>query len=135
MADIVDKATRSRVMAQIRKKWTSPERRLHGLLKAHKVRHKMYPHLSGSPDALVYPRTLVFLDGCFWHGCPRCYVPPKTRTDYWHPKIQGNRRRDRHTRKLLRAQGWTVVSFWEHQFRHDSDRCLARILGASPVVG
>ena len=129
MADIVDKATRSFVMSRIRKKWTGPERRLHGFLKSRKVRHRMYPRIAGSPDVLVYPKTLIFLDGCFWHGCPKCYIPPKSRQHYWHPKIDGNRRRDRRTRRLLRAQGWTVLQFWEHEFRRDPLRCLSPILG------
>jgi DNA mismatch endonuclease (patch repair protein) len=130
VADIVDKATRSRVMSRIRKKWTGQERKLHGLLKARKVRHKMHPPLPGSPDALIYPRTVVFLDGCFWHGCPRCYVPPRSRKEYWHPKIARNQRRDRVITKSLRQDGWIVIRVWEHRFQRQTTACLEMILAA-----
>ena len=130
MADIVDKATRSRVMARIRKKWTTQERKLHGLLKARKVRHKMHPPLPGSPDALIFPRTVVFLDGCFWHGCPRCYVPPQSRKAYWHPKIAGNKRRDRRVSRMLRRQGWVVVRIWEHHFQRNTTLCVEQMLAS-----
>jgi DNA mismatch endonuclease (patch repair protein) len=128
MADIVDAATRSRVMSCIRKKWTTQERKLHGLLKARKVRHKMHPELLGSPDVLIYPRILVFLDGCFWHGCPRCYTPPESRQEYWHPKIAGNKRRDRRITARLRREGWTVVRIWEHSFQRRALTWISRML-------
>lgn len=60
-------------------------------------------------------RVAVFVDGCFWHGCPSHFVPPKTNPEYWHEKIQGNVARDRNTDRLLAEAGWTVVRVWEHQ--------------------
>jgi DNA mismatch endonuclease (patch repair protein) len=66
---------------------------------------------------LVFRRAkvAVFVDGCFWHGCPMHHAPPKTNADYWVTKIQGNRVRDRHTTALLKAAGWTVLRFWSHE--------------------
>jgi DNA mismatch endonuclease (patch repair protein) len=57
----------------------------------------------------------VFLDGCFWHACPIHGTHPKTNAEYWSPKLQGNVVRDRDTDARLRAAGWTVIRFWEHE--------------------
>lgn len=57
----------------------------------------------------------VFIDGCYWHGCPEHYQPSKTNVSYWGPKIEANRERDRGTDSMLRSEGWTVLRFWEHE--------------------
>jgi DNA mismatch endonuclease (patch repair protein) len=66
---------------------------------------------------LVFRRVkvAVFVDGCFWHGCPAHHAPPKTNAGYWAMKIEGNRVRDRHTTAMFRAAGWTVLRFWSHE--------------------
>ena len=65
---------------------------------------------------LVFTRVglYVFIDGCFWHGCPEHFVTPKTRTEFWLAKIEGNRRRDRDTDARLRELGLTPLRVWEH---------------------
>lgn len=60
-------------------------------------------------------RVAVFCDGCFWHGCPDHYKPPRRNSDYWHPKIERNIQRDRETDGLLLAAGWIPLRFWEHE--------------------
>ncbi len=60
-------------------------------------------------------RVAVFIDGCFWHGCPTHHALPKTNSAYWAQKIEGNRVRDVHTTELLRAAGWMVLRFWSHE--------------------
>ena len=60
-------------------------------------------------------RIVVFVDGCFWHGCPEHYQPSKTNIDYWGPKIDANRKRDRETDSLLASEEWKVLRFWEHE--------------------
>lgn len=60
-------------------------------------------------------RIAVFIDGCYWHGCPQHFKLPKTNVDYWTAKIEGNRRRDADTDSRLRAQGWRVLRYWEHE--------------------
>lgn len=60
-------------------------------------------------------RVVVLIDGCFWHGCPEHFVIPKTRTDWWVGKIEGNKTRDRETTQAWRDAGWTVLRFWEHE--------------------
>jgi DNA mismatch endonuclease (patch repair protein) len=59
-------------------------------------------------------RIAVFLDGCFWHGCPIHGTKPKSNGDWWEAKINGNRERDQRADELLRQRGWTVLRFWEH---------------------
>ncbi len=60
-------------------------------------------------------RVAVFVDGCFWHGCPDHFVLPRTNVDYWTAKIDGNRARDAETDALLAGAGWTVIRVWEHE--------------------
>jgi DNA mismatch endonuclease (patch repair protein) len=60
-------------------------------------------------------RVAVFVDGCFWHGCPQHHAPPKTNADYWATKIRGNKTRDENTTERLRQEGWTVLRFWSHE--------------------
>ncbi|MFI5057034.1 MAG: very short patch repair endonuclease [Candidatus Acidiferrales bacterium] len=117
MPDRIDAATRSKIMSRIRKKWSQIDRKIHNILKSAKIRHSMYPKLAGSPDVLVYPDILVFLDGCFWHCCPKCFRLPKSRLNYWRPKLVGNKQRDVKISRLLRKQGWKVVRIWEHEIR------------------
>jgi DNA mismatch endonuclease (patch repair protein) len=69
----------------------------------------------GKPD-FVFPRQrlVVFVDGCFWHGCRWHCRMPKSRLAYWEPKIQRNKLRDRKIRNLIEARGWEVIRIWEH---------------------
>jgi len=81
--------------------------------------------LPGRPD-LVLPvrRVAVFVNGCFWHGCPKHFVVPKNNRGWWIEKIDGNRRRDRRKATHLRRLGWLVVTVWEHE---DPSRAAQRI--------
>lgn len=74
------------------------------------------------------PRVAVFLDGCFWHGCPDHYVPPSTNPDYWRTKIAGNISRDRDTDNRLVAAGWTVIRFWEHETVHEAAATVLQVV-------
>lgn len=60
-------------------------------------------------------RVAVFVHGCFWHGCPRHYVLPKSNKRYWADKVRRNRERDQETKRLLKERGWKVLVYWEHQ--------------------
>lgn len=60
-------------------------------------------------------RVAVFVDGCYWHGCPEHFIAPLTNSAYWGPKVGGNVARDRDTDRVLNAAGWTVMRFWEHE--------------------
>ena len=73
--------------------------------------------------AFVSARVAVFVDGCFWHGCPQHATWPKANARWWRNKIETNRRRDNDTDTRLRADGWKVLRFWEHE---DSQRSAAQ---------
>jgi DNA mismatch endonuclease (patch repair protein) len=89
----------------------------------------MHPReISGSPD--FYFRALhiaVFVDGCFWHGCPRCGHLPKTNPRFWRAKIQSNRERDRTTSQRLVRLRVTVLRFWEHELAQHLSDCVERV--------
>jgi DNA mismatch endonuclease (patch repair protein) len=72
-------------------------------------------------------RIAIFIDGCFWHGCPEHYVEPKANSEYWLPKIARNRERDLDSTRRLQEAGWTVMRFWEHE---DPDLVAAEITTA-----
>ncbi|WP_429534477.1 very short patch repair endonuclease [Pseudomonas silensiensis] len=115
--DIVDSATRSRMMAAIRGKNTGPEIVVRRYLHAHGYRFRIHrKDLPGKPD-IVMPklRTCIFVHGCFWHRHPDCKYAytPKSRLDFWLPKFAKNVERDLATQSALRALGWNVVIIWE----------------------
>ncbi|MBY4574959.1 hypothetical protein ACN94_15425 [Gordonia paraffinivorans] len=69
-------------------------------------------------------RLVVFLDGCFWHVCPEHGTIPKSNREWWQSKLEGNRQRDERATKLLQAEGWKVLRFWEHE---SPEEIVARI--------
>jgi DNA mismatch endonuclease, patch repair protein len=112
---------RSRIMAAIRSTGNqSTELALARLLRSHRIcgwrRHLSLP---GRPDYVFkLQRLAVFVDGCFWHGCPRCYKQPTKNTQFWREKVRSNRERDRTVDRKLRAEGWAVLRIWEHSLSH-----------------
>jgi DNA mismatch endonuclease (patch repair protein) len=97
------------------------------LKKYHIVGWRRNQKLPGKPDfAFRKQRVVVFVDGCFWHGCPKCYRRPSSNRAYWDAKVQRNRLRDRRVTRLLRNQGWRVVRVWECDLKKPA-RTLARI--------
>ncbi len=84
--------------------------------------------LPGKPDFL-FPddRLVIFIDGCYWHGCPRCGHVPSQNRPYWSAKIARNKARDRRNFRLLRGAGYRVLRLWEHELRQDPARCLRRV--------
>ena len=70
------------------------------------------------PDFVFpYQKVALFIDGCFWHGCPRCYTAPKSARGFWKRKVTTNRERDRYQTTALKKIGWRVVRVWEHEFQ------------------
>jgi DNA mismatch endonuclease (patch repair protein) len=119
--DRVDKKTRSRVMATVRKANTKLEESLVAILGEEDLAGyiRYAGGLPGSPD-FVFPaqRVAIFLDSCFWHGCRMHLRMPKSRVDYWRRKIATNRDRDRRQTQELRARGWGVLRIWEHELEN-----------------
>lgn len=89
---------------------------VHALGLRYRVNFRPIPGLRRTAD-LVFPRArvAVFLDGCFWHGCPEHMRPAKSNQSFWSTKITGNRQRDQDTDRQLGQAGWTVVRVWEHE--------------------
>ncbi len=129
MVDNLTEEQRSKCMSRIRSKWTLQEKRIHNYLKGHKVRHRMHPQLPGKPDIfLPATNTVVFLHGCFWHKCPKCYKEPKSQKEYWIPKIEKNVKRDRKNSRILRSKGYSVLKIWEHEVKKNYKKALDKIL-------
>jgi DNA mismatch endonuclease (patch repair protein) len=121
MADIVDRQTRSRMMASIRGKDTKPELALRRGLHALGFRYRLHVQgLVGRPDlVLARHRAVVFVHGCFWHrheGC-RFATSPATRAEFWSDKFAGNVARDANAQETLGAAGWRVAVAWECALR------------------
>ena len=86
--------------------------------------------VTGSPDFVFDSiRLAVFVDGCFWHGCPRCGHRPKSNRKYWNAKLDRNISRDRRTRSKLRRQGWSVIRVWAHDLSVPA-KALAKVASA-----
>ena len=121
MVDIVDKATRSRMMAGIKGRNTKPELVLRKALHARGFRYRLHAkNVAGRPD-LVLPRyrAVVFVHGCFWHrheGC-RYAATPATRPEFWQAKFSANVARDIAVRDSLLESGWRVATVWECALR------------------
>jgi DNA mismatch endonuclease (patch repair protein) len=125
-------AANQRSMRANRSRDTKPEIALRSLVHAaglrYRVAAKPLPKMQRTADLLFRPaRVAVFVDGCFWHGCPDHFVPPKTNPGYWKTKIGGNTRRDRDTDSRLEEAGWLVLRFWEHQ---DPAECAETVVAA-----
>jgi len=128
VTDKYDKQTRSRMMAAVRSRGNrSTEIQMAKLLRQNGLcgwrRH--YP-VPGTPD-FCWPmfKVALFVDGCFWHGCPRCRRAPLSRQGFWDRKVAENHRRDRRVDRTLRRLGWSVLRVWE--CRLAAQATLARI--------
>jgi DNA mismatch endonuclease, patch repair protein len=129
MADVFTKAQRSLVMARIRSSGNiSTEMKAVQLFRRAKIKgwRRRLP-VFGNPD-FVFPksRIAVFIDGCFWHGCPKCKRVPTSSVKFWKDKIQRNIRRDQRVSRELAASGWGVVRVRECQLKSPR-RFLSRI--------
>ena len=116
MADIYNPSTRSKVMSRIRGKNTGPEVMVRRFLFANGFRFRIHArHLPGTPDVVLPAyRSVVMVNGCFWHGHPGCREGrvPSTNADFWAAKIGRNQQRDELQIKALKAMGWNVIVVW-----------------------
>lgn len=132
MADIVDKSTRSRMMAAIKGKNTQPEMQLRKALHAAGFRYRLHAaNLPGRPD-LVLPKyeAAIQVQGCFWHrheGCPNCTTPTSNKS-FWREKFSRTVERDRQNLKRLLESGWRVALVWECGLRKDGKDCCFEAL-------
>ena len=118
MTDVFTSRKRSEVMSRIRGKGNaSTEQRMIRLFRERGIKGwRRNRPLPGKPD-FVFPklRIALFVDGCFWHRCPKCYHKPATNADFWEAKIGRNVERDKEVNLELKKRGWKVVRVWEHE--------------------
>lgn len=129
--DVLTREQRRYCMSKIKGVNTKPEVALRKFLWNLGYRYRIKSRLPGRPD-LVFSllRTVVFIDGCFWHKCPAHFVKPKTRTQFWMDKINSNVERDRRNNEELRLHGWQVIRVWEHEINESLEDAVARVVGA-----
>jgi DNA mismatch endonuclease (patch repair protein) len=129
--DIFSKAERSRIMSRVKSSGNKSTEAAFITLMTERGITGWRRHLPifGKPD-FVFRKTriAVFIDGCFWHGCPKHCRMPATNRDYWERKIGRNLERDKKVKRELRKAGWTVVRVWEHELKDGTvSRKLKRI--------
>lgn len=133
MIDIVDKATRSKMMSSIRGKNTRIETEIRKRLWAKGFRYRLHlASLPGKPD-IVFPKfhAAIFINGCFWHGhdCS-LFRLPKTRTEFWEKKIESNKKNDKKSLEALAHQSWKSLTIWECALRGKPDTILVQVIDA-----
>lgn len=118
---------RSQMMGAIKSKGnkTTEIKFCQGLGDANIIGWERQIKIFGNPD-IVFPlyNLAIFLDGCFWHGCPKCGHVPKTNYNYWYMKILRNKERDLQRKLALEKKGYTVLRFWEHELNHNLQECI-----------
>lgn len=133
MADVHSKKVRSYNMSMIKGKNTKPEMMVRKFLFSKGFRYRLHDkNLPGKPD-LILPKhqTVIFVNGCFWHGHEVCsyFVVPKTRTNWWIDKILGTKRRDELHDMILKKKGWKVITIWECELKNENkDSSLNQLL-------
>lgn len=131
--DVHDPETRSYNMSRIKGKDTKPEILVRKYLFAHGFRYRLnVKDLPGKPD-IVLPKykTVIFVNGCFWHGHKGCryFTLPKTNTEWWLRKIKNTQKRDKEKEIALNVAGWKVITIWECELKPDKrERELLRVL-------
>ncbi len=127
--DQFTKEKRSEIMRSVRNQDTAPEIRLRRALWKAGLRYRIRKRVEkAKPDlAFLGKRLLVFVDGCFWHGCPRHYTKPAENAAFWVAKIEKNRARDARNNQMLEAKGWKVVRVWECEVEKELDRVVDEI--------
>lgn len=130
MPDTFTPEKRSEIMRAVKGKDTTLETRVRSALWRLGLRfRKNVASLPGKPDiAFTRKKVVVFIDSCFWHGCPRHLRRPQSNQDYWEAKIDGNRQRDAQIDAAYSEMSWRVIRIWEHELKEDFHHCLARIV-------
>lgn len=116
-------------MSRIRRRDTTPELLLRRALWASGHRYRVDLRLGGARPDIVFTRkkVAIFVDGCFWHGCPKHYIPPSGNAGYWSAKIERNRARDRRNTQSLVDAEYRVMRFWECEVKEDLPLILEHI--------
>jgi DNA mismatch endonuclease (patch repair protein) len=129
MADVFSPAKRSQIMSKIRGKDTTLELEVRSALWRSGLRFRTHYGKYKIDIALPGRKIAIFIDSCFWHGCPTHYRVPRTRALFWSSKIARNKVRDAFVTAELRGQGWAVMRVWGHQIEGDLAAVARRISG------
>jgi len=117
--DNLSRTERSEIMGRVRAKNSRPELVVRKIIFALGYRYRLHAKdLPGHPDIVFRKRRkVIFVHGCFWHRHDGCALArmPKSRLDFWRPKLEGNKERDKRTEKALKKDGWKVLTIWECQ--------------------
>lgn len=129
MTDKVSRETRSRMMSAVRSSNTNLERRLASRLWKDGFRFRRnVRNLYGKPDLAVKKyKAVVFIDSCFWHGCPLHFKPPQSNIQFWSSKIQQNVARDEIVTKHYVDARWRILRIWEHDIDEDFERVVSKV--------
>jgi DNA mismatch endonuclease, patch repair protein len=133
MTDNLTREQRSRTMSRIRARGNrQTELELANCFRRASIRGwRRHLNLPGRPDfSFPKDRLAIFVDGCFWHSCPRHSNMPATNREYWENKLAANKARDRLVNCMLRERGWRVVRIWEHELQEHPLKCVAKIQSA-----
>ena len=128
MTDSVSKKKRSEIMSAVRSKDSGIELKFRKALRklGYRFRQNAVDYF-GKPDIVIKKiKTVVFIDSCFWHGCPKHCRMPATRIKYWVNKIERNKKRDRQVKRRYTKEGWKAVRFWEHDLK-DAEKLQKKI--------
>lgn len=122
-----------KVMQAIPSRDTTPEKTLRSLLHRMGLRFRKDVEPENSISCKVdivfsKAKVCVFIDGCFWHGCPKHFHPPKTNTEWWLEKVQDNRERDERKSTLIEEHGWIVLRYWEHDIKGEDAINIAQAI-------
>jgi DNA mismatch endonuclease (patch repair protein) len=117
-------------MSQIKSKNTKPEKIIRKLLWQHGIKnYRIHYKLPGKPDIVFLKnRIAIFIDGCFWHKCPKCFRKPATRTTFWMKKIWNNLNRDRKNEEILKNSKWKIIRVWEHDIKKNPEKTVKKIM-------
>lgn len=120
---------RRQMMSRIKGKDTGPELALRRVAWAAGLRYRLHYRIGRTRPDMVFigARLAIFVDGCFWHGCPRHSTVPKNNADFWKQKLDRNRERDAEQMAWLESYGWRVLRFWEHEIETSPAECALRI--------
>lgn len=114
MTDVLTPSQRSYNMSQIKASKTKPELKLKKTLQV--LGFAYQPKMYGRPDfSNKKEKIIIFIDGCFWHRCPKHFIKPKSNIQFWTNKIKQNVQRDKKVTQKLRSEGWKVIRIWEHE--------------------
>ena len=137
MVDVHTKKQRSYNMSKIKGKNTKPELIIRKLLSSNSIKgYRINYKLTGKPDIVFTKYKLaIFIDGCFWHKCPKCFIEPENNKNFWKNKINSNVERDKKVNSVLKKDGWKVLRFWEHLLRKCPNRVYKRIIKELKIRG